>query len=74
MSEEADPDANIIFGAVIDEKLQGELAVNVIFGSVPLQMLAAETLVTCGVGLTVTVIVKEFPEQAPTVEIGVIIY
>jgi hypothetical protein len=42
---------------IVHAKLLGALDVKVIFGPVPLQMLAAAELVTVGVGLTVTVIV-----------------
>jgi uncharacterized protein Usg len=38
-------------------KLLGALAVNAMFGLVPLQVLAVLAVVTAGVGLTVTVIV-----------------
>jgi hypothetical protein len=41
---------------IVQAKLLGALDVKVIFGPVPLQMLAVGELVTIGVGLTVTVI------------------
>jgi hypothetical protein len=42
---------------MVHAKLLGALEVNVIFGPVPLQVLAVAELVTAGIGLTVTVIV-----------------
>ena len=42
---------------MVQAKLLGALDVKVIFGLVPLQVLAVAGLVTVGVGLTVTVIV-----------------
>ena len=42
---------------IVQEKLLGALAVNEIFGPVPLQVIAVAGLVTAGVGFTVTVIV-----------------
>lgn len=56
-------------------KLLGTEAVNTIFGSVPLQILADAKLVTSGLGWTVTVIVLEMPVHEPnTVAVGVTIY
>jgi hypothetical protein len=46
-----------VIAPIVQVKLLGALDVKVIFGPVPLQMLAAAELVTVGVGLTVTVIV-----------------
>ena len=51
-----------------------ELAVRVIFGLVPLQIVAVAGLVTEGMELTVTVIVKGDPTQDPATEVGVTIY
>ena len=59
---------------IVQTKLLGALDVKVIFGPVPLQMLAVGELVTIGVGLTVTVIVKGTPAQEPVVAVGVTIY
>jgi hypothetical protein len=42
---------------IVQAKLLGALAVNAMFGLVPLQVLAVLAVVTAGVGLTVTVIV-----------------
>ena len=47
------------------------LAVKTIFGLVPLHIVAVDALVTTGVGLTVTVIVKAEPAHAPPVDVGV---
>jgi hypothetical protein len=59
---------------IVQAKLLGALDVKVIFGPVPLQVLAVGELVTIGVGLTVTVIVKGAPAQEPVVEVGVTRY
>ena len=58
----------------VHEKLLGVLAVKVRFGLVPLQMPTVAVLVTAGIGLTVTVIVKAEPAQEPVVEVGVTRY
>ncbi len=50
------------------------LAVKLILGPVPLQVLAVLAVVTRGFGLIVTVIVKGLPGQEPVVEVGVTIY
>jgi hypothetical protein len=42
---------------IVHAKLLGALAVNVIFGPVPLQIEVVAALVTAGLGFTVTVIV-----------------
>jgi hypothetical protein len=42
---------------IVHAKLLGALAVNAMFGLVPLQVLAVLAVVTAGVGLTVTMIV-----------------
>jgi hypothetical protein len=52
----------------------GALDVNVIFGPVPLQVLAVVALVTAGFGFTVTVIVYAGPAHEPVVEVGVTRY
>jgi hypothetical protein len=59
---------------IVQAKLLGALDVKVIFGPVPLQMLAVVELVTIGIGLTVTVIVKGVPAQEPVVAVGVTKY
>jgi hypothetical protein len=56
---------------IVHAKLLGALDVKVIFGPVPLQIPAVGELVTIGVGLTVTVIVKGAPAQEPVVVVGV---
>ena len=60
-----------VIAPIVQAKLLGALDVKVIFGPVPLQVLAVEELVTIGVGLTVTVIVKGVPVQEPVVAVGV---
>ena len=59
---------------IIQAKLLGALDVKAILGPVPLQVLAVAGLVTIGVGLTVTVIVKSVPVHEPVVEVGVTRY
>jgi len=59
---------------IVHAKLLGALAVNAIAGLDPLQVLAVAALVTAGIGLTVTVIVKADPAQEPVVEVGVTRY
>jgi uncharacterized protein Usg len=63
-----------VIAPIVQAKLLGALDVKVIFGPVPLQMLAVGELVTIGVGLTVTVIVYAAPAHEPVVEVGVTIY
>jgi len=59
---------------IVHAKLLTVLAVKLIFGLVPLQILAVVALVTAGIGLTVTVIVKAEPAHEPVVEVGVTRY
>ncbi len=59
---------------IVQAKLLGVPDVNEIFGLVPLQILFVAALVTVGIGLTVTVIVKAVPEHEPVVEVGVTRY
>jgi hypothetical protein len=59
---------------IVHAKLLAVLAVNPIFGPVPLQIVAVAELVTTGVGLTVTVIVYTGPAQLPVVDVGVTRY
>ena len=59
---------------IVHAKLLEILAVNEIFGPVPLQVLAVAELVTTGLGLTVTVMVKTEPVHDPVVEVGVTKY
>ncbi len=51
----------------------GAVAVKLMFGAVPLQIVAALTEVTVGVGFTVTVMVKGDPAHDPVVDVGVTI-
>jgi len=59
---------------IVQEKVLGALDTKVIFGLVPLQVLAVRAFVTAGVGITVTVIVKGAPAHEPVVEVGVTLY
>ena len=59
---------------MVHAKLLGALEVNVIFGSVPLQILAVAKLVTAGFGLTVTTMLYGVPAHDPVVEVGVTRY
>ena len=59
---------------IVHVKLLGVLEVSVIFGPVPLHVLAVATLVTTGVGLTVTVIVYADPTHEPVVDVAVTRY
>lgn len=60
---------------MVQAKELGAVAVNAIFGPVPLQVASVAAVVTTGFGLTVTVIVKAGPaHKAPAVEVGVTIY
>lgn len=55
-------------------KLLAILAVRLILGLVPLQVVAVAELVTAGAAFTVTVIVKGDPTQVPAIEVGVTRY
>jgi uncharacterized protein Usg len=59
---------------IVQVNVLGALAVNEMFGLVPLHVLAVAKLVTAGFGLTVTVIVYAGPGHDPVVEVGVTIY
>ena len=59
---------------MVHAKLLATLAVNEIFGLVPLQVLAVAEFVIAGLGLTFTVMVKAVPAHAPVVEVGVTKY
>ena len=50
------------------------LAVNDILVEVPLHIVLVAALETTGIGLTVTVIIKEVPMHEPPVDVGVITY
>jgi len=74
------PDASLapvippVIVPTVHAKLLGALAVNAIFGPVPLQVLAVLAVVTTGVGLTVTTILYGLPIHDPVVEVGVTRY
>jgi hypothetical protein len=59
---------------IVQEKLLATLAVKLIFGPVPLQVVFVLAVVTTGIGVTVTVIVKAAPAHEPVVDVGVTIY
>ncbi len=63
-----------VIAPTVQLKLLAALAVNAMFGPVPLQVLAVAEVVTNGTGFTVTVMVCAEPAQVPTVEVGVIKY
>ena len=59
---------------MVHVKVLATLAVKLMFGPVPLQVLFVDAVVTAGVGLTVTVTACELPIQLPTVDVGVTVY
>ena len=59
---------------MVQAKLLATLEVNVIFGLLPLHVVAVAVLVTKGTGFTVIVMVDAFPTQPPEIEVGVTIY
>ena len=59
---------------IVHVNVLGALAVKLILGPVPLQVVAVLAVVTTGFGFTVTVMVKGIPGQEPDVEVGVTIY
>jgi hypothetical protein len=59
---------------IVHVNVLGALAVKLILGPVPLQVVAVLAVVTIGFGFTVTVIVKGTPEHEFTVEVGVTTY
>ena len=59
---------------IVHVNVLGALAVKLILGPVPLQIVAMLDVVTTGFGFTVTVMVKGVPAQEPDVEVGVTIY
>jgi len=63
-----------VIAPTVHVKLLATLAVNDMFGLVPLHVTAVLAVVTTGVGVTVTVIVYGSPGQVPVVEVGVTIY
>jgi len=63
-----------MFAPIVQVKVLAIEAVKLIFGLVPLQMVAVDEFVTTGLGLTVTKIVKGVPAQEPVMAVGVTIY
>ena len=59
---------------IVHVNVLGALAVKLILGPVPLQVVAMLDIVTTGFGFTATVMVKGVPGQEPSVEVGVTIY
>ena len=59
---------------IVHVNVLGALAVKLILGPAPLQVVAVLAVVTTGFGFTVTVMVKGVPEQEPDVEVGVTTY
>jgi hypothetical protein len=59
---------------IVQENVLDVLAVNAIFGDVPLHILAVAAFVTTGFGYTVTVIVNAAPAHNPVVDVGVTRY
>lgn len=62
-----------VIAPIVQAKLLGAVAVNLIFGLVPLQIIAELAVKTTGSGFTVTVSVKGEPVHKPAVEVGVMI-
>jgi hypothetical protein len=58
---------------IVHVNVLGTLAVKLIFGPVPLHVLAVLAVVTAGFGFTVTVIVYVAPTHDPVVDVGVTI-
>jgi len=58
---------------MVHVKVLATLAVKLMFGPVPLQVLFVDAVVTAGVGLTVTVMVKDAPVH-PFVDVGITLY
>ena len=59
---------------IVHVNVLGALAVKLILGPAPLQVVAVLAVVTTGFGFTVTVIVKGVPGHEFTVEVGVTTY
>ena len=59
---------------IVHVNVLGALAVKLILGPAPLQVVAVLAVVTTGFGFTVTVMVKGVPGHEFTVEVGVTIY
>jgi len=63
-----------VIAPMVQAKVLGAEAVSAMFGPVPSHVLAVAALVTAGVGLTVTVMVKADPAHKPVTEVGVTKY
>jgi hypothetical protein len=59
---------------IVQAKLLGTLDASVILGPAPLHVVALDEVVTEGVGVTVTVMVKAAPTHEPVVAVGVTKY
>ena len=59
---------------IVHVKELAALAVNAIFGPMPLHVFAVAAVVTAGLGFTVTVMVKGDPTHVVPIEAGVTIY
>ena len=59
---------------IVHVNVLGALAVKLILGPAPLQVVAVLAVVTTGFGFTVTVMVKGVPGHEFTVEVGVTTY
>ena len=59
---------------IVHVNVLGALAVKLILGPAPLQVVAVLAVVTTGFGFTATVIVKGVPGHEFTVEVGVTTY
>jgi len=63
-----------VIAPIVHAKVLGAELVRTMFGPVPLHVLAVAALVTAGVGLTVTVMVKADPTHKPVTDVGVTKY
>jgi len=63
-----------VIAPMVQVKLLAILDVSVIFGLVPLQVVAVGNVVTVGFGLIVTVIVRGVPTHNPAIDVGVTMY
>jgi uncharacterized protein Usg len=63
-----------VIAPTVHVNVLGVLAVNAIFGLVPLHVLAVAAFVTLGVGLTVTTMLYGLPIHDPVVDVGVTRY
>jgi len=63
-----------VIAPIVQAKVLGADEVRTMLGPVPSHVLAVAALVTAGVGLTVTVMVKADPTHNPVTEVGVTKY